>query len=84
MANSKKANTVMAGVVGAVVGAAVGAGAVALSDEKNRKAFGKTVKRLTEEGAKTLDSLKEKGRELEANAQKKLAQAKTKVAQAKK
>lgn len=85
MANNKKGmSPVAAGVIGGVVGAAVGAGAAALSDEKNRKALGKTVKNLTEEGARTLNTLKEKSKEVEANAQKKLAEAKRKVASAKK
>ena len=85
MANTKKGpNPVAAGVVGAVVGAAVGAGAVALSDEKNRKALGKTVKNLTEQGAKAIDSLKERSEELQNSAQKKLAQTQDKMSKSKK
>jgi gas vesicle protein len=40
--NDKGMSPVAAGVVGAVVGAAVGATAVVLSEEKNRKAIGKS------------------------------------------
>lgn len=60
MANKKGGiNPLAAGAVGAAIGAAIGVAAVELSDEKNRKAVGKKLEELREEGERVYAKIKE-------------------------
>ncbi|MDO8452796.1 MAG: hypothetical protein Q7S79_03535 [bacterium] len=76
-------NPAAAGLVGAIIGVAAGAAAVALSDEKNRKKLGKTVKNLTAEGTKTVNELKGTINEWRDSAEEKVEDAKTQLEEAK-
>jgi gas vesicle protein len=79
MTNKKGMSPVTAGLVGAAVGAAVGAGAMALSDEKNRKKIGKKFNEFKEGGQKVYSDIKEKVEELSSQGEAKVEEAKQAV-----
>lgn len=84
MTNDKKGiNPATVGLAGIVIGAAAGAAAVALSDKDNRKKFQKTVTDLKTEGSKRLDEWKNKAKDLEQDAKKQLASAKSNLKKSK-
>lgn len=83
MSDKKGINPTVAGLVGAVIGAAAGAAAVVLSDEKNRKKLGKTVKNLTDEGTKTVNGLKGKIDQWRDDTEEKVEDAKAQLEEAK-
>lgn len=80
MTKNKGMGPVAAGLVGAAVGAAVGATAVALSDEKNRKAIGDKFNEVKEEGKKAFSEAKDKVENMVEEGKDKVDEAKKKVA----
>lgn len=70
--NKNSAQVAGAGILGAVIGAAVGAGAVALSNEKNRKIIKNKFNDLKKQGQKVLNDIQREADELTATEKEKV------------
>lgn len=77
--NDKGMSPVAAGVVGAVVGAAVGATAVVLSEEKNRKAIGKTFNEVKDKVEEVASGVQDKVGQVVSQGEEKVKEAKKSV-----